>query len=32
LDKLSPELDPLLRQIAWETVTGYPLSGVKGAK
>ncbi len=29
LDKLSPELDPLLRQIAWETVTGYPLSGVK---
>lgn len=32
LDKLSPELDPLLRQIAWETVTGYPLSGVKGTK
>ncbi len=32
LDKLSPELDPLLRQIAWETVTGYPQSGVKAAK
>jgi hypothetical protein len=32
LDKLSPELDPLLRKIAWETVTGYPLSGVKAAK
>lgn len=32
LDKLSPELDPLLRQIAWETVTGYPLSGVKATK
>lgn len=29
LDKLSPELDPLLRQIAWETVTGYAKSGVK---
>lgn len=32
LDKLSPELDPLLRQIAWETVTGYSLSGVKASK
>lgn len=31
LDKLSPELDPLLRQIAWETVTGYAKSGVKPA-
>ena len=29
LDKLSPELDSLLRKIAWETVTSYPLSGVK---
>lgn len=29
LDKLSPELDPLLRQIAWETVTSYAKSGVK---
>lgn len=28
LDKLSPELDPLLRQIAWETVSAYPHSGV----
>ena len=29
LDKLSPELDPLLRQIAWDTVSAYPHSGVK---
>jgi hypothetical protein len=29
LDKLGPELDPLLRQIAWDTVAAYPLSGVK---
>ena len=29
LDNLSPDLDPLLRKIAWETVTGYPQSGVK---
>jgi hypothetical protein len=29
LDKLSPELDPLLRQIAWETVSAYPHSGVR---
>ncbi len=32
LDKLSPELNPLLRQIAWETVSAYPHSGVKGSK
>ena len=29
LDKLSPELRPLLQQIAWETVSSYPMSGVK---
>ena len=28
LDKLSPELRPLLQQIAWDTVSSYPLSGV----
>lgn len=28
LDKLSPELDPLLRQIAWDTATSNPFSGV----
>lgn len=28
LDKLSPDLDPLLRQIAWDTVKGYARSGV----
>lgn len=32
LDKLSPELDPLLRQIAWNTVSNYPHSGVKSTK
>ncbi len=32
LDKLSPELKPLLQQIAWDTVTGYPRSGVIVAK
>ncbi len=32
LDKLSPELKPLLQKIAWDTVAGYPLSGVKAAK
>ncbi len=32
LDKLSPELKPLLQQIAWDTVTSYPFSGVKAAK
>ena len=32
LDKLSPELKPLLQQIAWETVSAYPLSGVKPSK
>ena len=32
LDKLSPELKPLLQQIAWDTVSAYPLSGVKAAK
>ncbi len=32
LDKLSPELKPLLQQIAWETVAGYPLSGVPASK
>ena len=31
LDKLSPELDPLLRQIAWDTVSASPNSGVKPA-
>jgi hypothetical protein len=29
---ISGELGALLQQIAWETVTGYPLSGVKAAK
>ncbi len=32
LDKLNPELDPLLRKIAWDTITAYPKSGVKVAK
>ena len=32
LDKLSPELRPLLQQIAWDTVSAYPRSGVKAAK
>ena len=32
LDKLSPELKPLLQQIAWHTVSNYPLSGVKSVK
>jgi hypothetical protein len=32
LDKLSPELKPLLQQIAWDTVSAYPLSGVKPSK
>ncbi|NBV20391.1 MAG: hypothetical protein EBS05_00090 [Proteobacteria bacterium] len=32
LDKLSPELRPLLQQIAWDTVSAYPLSGVKATK
>ena len=32
LDKLSPALRPLLQQIAWDTVSAYPLSGVKAAK
>ncbi len=32
LDKLSPELKPLLQQIAWDTVSNYPLSGVKSVK
>ncbi|MEQ2007354.1 MAG: hypothetical protein ABMA26_11200 [Limisphaerales bacterium] len=32
LDELSPELKPLLQRIAWETVTSYSLSGVKGIK
>ena len=32
LDKLSPELDPLLRQIAWDTVSTYPHSSVKPTK
>ena len=31
LDKLSPELKPLLQRIAWDTVSSYPLSGVKAA-
>jgi hypothetical protein len=30
LDQLSPELKPLLQQIAWSTVTAEPYSGVKG--
>jgi hypothetical protein len=29
LDRLSPDLKPLLQRIAWETVTTHPLSGVK---
>jgi hypothetical protein len=29
LDQLSPELKPLLQQIAWRTVTAEPRSGVK---
>jgi hypothetical protein len=29
LDQLSPELKPLLQQIAWSTVTAEPQSGVK---
>ena len=29
LDKISPELKPLLQKIAWETVIAYPHSGVK---
>ncbi len=32
LDKLSPELRPLLQKIAWDTVTSYAKSGVKSAK
>jgi hypothetical protein len=31
LDQLSPELRPLLQQIAWSAVTNEPLSGVKAA-
>ena len=29
LDKLSPDLKPLLQRIAWEAVTAHPMSGVK---
>lgn len=29
---VSDELNTLLQQIAWETVTGYPMSGVKAPK
>lgn len=32
LDKLSPELKPLLQQLAWEVVSHYPLSGVTAVK
>ncbi len=32
LDRLSPELKPLLQQLAWETVTSYPWSGVATTK
>jgi len=32
LDNLNPELDPLLRRIAWETVSAYPMSGVEVRK
>ena len=32
LDKISPELKPLLQQIAWETVIAYSKSGVKAPK
>ncbi|MBI3877221.1 MAG: hypothetical protein HY300_14905 [Verrucomicrobia bacterium] len=32
LDKISPELKPLLQQIAWETVSTYPMSGVSAPK
>lgn len=31
LDKLSPDLKPLLQRLAWETVTAHPMSGVKSA-
>jgi hypothetical protein len=31
LDQLSPELKPLLQQIAWRAVTAEPRSGVKAA-
>ncbi|MBI5801585.1 MAG: hypothetical protein HZA92_12805 [Verrucomicrobia bacterium] len=31
LDMLSPELKPLLQQIAWDTVSSYPMSGVNAA-
>jgi hypothetical protein len=29
LDRISPELKPLLQRIAWEAVTAHPMSGVK---
>lgn len=29
LDKISPELKPLLQSLAWEAVTAHPLSGVR---
>lgn len=29
---IDPELNTLLQKIAWDTVTGYPMSGVKGTK
>ena len=32
LDKLSPELKPLLQQVAWDVVSSYPLSGVTTGK
>jgi hypothetical protein len=31
LDRLSPELKPLLQRLAWEAVTAHPMSGVKAA-
>ena len=32
LEKLSPELKPLLQQIAWDAVSTYPMSGVSPIK
>src|SRR5207248_2821834 len=31
LDKLSPDLKPLLQRIAWEAVTAHPMSGVRAS-
>ena len=32
LDKISPELQPLLQRLAWEAVTVHPLSGIRPAE